>query len=134
MNGTPARPESQETRGEQPQSRRNPRWARIVNPVLNQSPVIRRKDADRLVSLGRADWVASDQLRLMLSHPANLDAIDKASKGYNDIDPKRFVFSGRSRKPTPSMPPKGALRPFVKTNKHTNCGRVGSVPRLGGLM
>jgi hypothetical protein len=34
-------------------------------------PVIRRKDAARLVSQGRAEWVAADQLRLVMSHPKN---------------------------------------------------------------
>jgi hypothetical protein len=53
-----------------------------VNQVLNQSPIIRRKDAERLVLIGRAEWVGSDQLRLVLSHPSNCIGAAIAARGY----------------------------------------------------
>ncbi len=62
----------------------------IVNPVLNQLPKIRRKDADRLVQLKRAEWVALDQLRLILSHPTN-KRVERAAAGYEQIPPDRFL-------------------------------------------
>lgn len=75
--------ETQEACGGQPRgSGKNPKWARIVNPVLNQPPTIRRKDAERLVSTGRAAWVSVDQLRLNLSHEANQRAAAQAASGY----------------------------------------------------
>ena len=76
------RPRSQEACGELPRGNGNPRWVRIVNPVLNRSPVIRRKDANRLVAQGRAAWVSADQLRLNLAHPANQRAAARAAAGY----------------------------------------------------
>lgn len=60
----------------------NPKWARIVNPMLNQSPMLRRKDAERLVSLGRAMWVSHDQLRLDPTHPVNEHNATVAARGY----------------------------------------------------
>lgn len=83
MTGPPAaRPEHQ-ARGGQPRS--NPRWVRTVNPVLNQSPTLRRKDAERLVRLGRAEWVASDQIRLVMSDPQNRAAAALAAGTYNAV-------------------------------------------------
>ena len=71
--------ETQEARGGQPRgSTNNPKWVRIINSVMNQSPVIRRKDADRLVNQGRAAWVAPDQVRLDLAHPTNQRAAEQA--------------------------------------------------------
>lgn len=89
MTGPPAaRPVPQEACGEQPRSNgNNPRWARIVNPVLNQSPVIRRKDANRLVKQGRAAWVSPDQLRLDLAHLANQRAAAQARAWEQDYTP-----------------------------------------------
>jgi hypothetical protein len=63
--------------------RGNANWTRITNPVMNQSQMLRRKDAERLVKLGRATWVGEDQLRLDLSHPANRRAMAIASSGYD---------------------------------------------------
>lgn len=83
MSGPPGgRLDSQEAREGQPRS--NPRWAVIVNPILNQSPRIRRKDAERLVAQGRAEWVASDQLRLVAAHSANRANASAAAVGYNN--------------------------------------------------
>ena len=84
MTGPPGSgPAPQEARGVQPRgSSNNPRWVRIINPVLNQSPVIRRKEGDRLVNQGRAAWVSVDQLRLNLSHEANQRAAVRAARGY----------------------------------------------------
>ncbi len=81
MNGpSAARLNDQEARGGKP--RGSTRWVRIVNQVRNQSPVIRRKDANRLVALKRAEWVAADQIRLVLSHPANRRDATMAAIGY----------------------------------------------------
>jgi hypothetical protein len=71
------RPASQEIRGGNPRGR----WARIVNPVMNQPSVIRRRDAERLVLRRRAVWLARDTLRL-LSHLADTAA------GYDSADGK----------------------------------------------
>jgi len=60
---------------------------RIINPVLNQSPVIRRKDADRLVNQERAAWVSPDQLRLDLAHPGNQRAAAQARGWEQDYAP-----------------------------------------------
>ena len=80
---TPARAVTQEACGGQPRgSGNNPKWARIVNPVLNQSPVIRRKDAERLVTQKRALWVSTDQLRLNLVHEGNQREAAGAAAGY----------------------------------------------------
>src|ERR1039458_2824422 len=69
----------------QPRSKRS---AKIVNQVENRSPMIRRKDAERLVRLGRAEWVAEDQLRLVFSHPVNQRAAEVAAIGYKLADYK----------------------------------------------
>jgi hypothetical protein len=75
-----ARPNIANGSGGQPQS--NGKRARIVNPILNQSAKIRLKDAERLVRQGRGEWVGDDQLRLILSHPANTAAHERAAAGY----------------------------------------------------
>jgi hypothetical protein len=70
MTGPPReRPEDQDARGGS--SGANANWVRIVNPALNGSPLIRRRDGNRLVQLQRAEWVGADQLRLVTSHPIN---------------------------------------------------------------
>jgi len=77
--GPPDGPVLQEACGGQPRGNgSNAKWVRIINPILNQSPVIRRKDADRLVNQGRAALVSPDQLRLDLGHPANQRAAAQA--------------------------------------------------------
>ena len=87
MSPPAASPESQEACGGQPRgSGNNPKWARIINPVLNQSPVIRRKDANRLVNQGRAAWVARDQVRLNLTDRANGRAAAQAASGYESAE------------------------------------------------
>lgn len=65
----------------------NPKWVRIINPVLNQSSVIRCKDAERLVNQGRAAWVSHDQLRLDLAHPVNQHAAAQACEWERDYTP-----------------------------------------------
>lgn len=99
MTGPPAAQAAlQEARGGSPGA--NPRWALIVNPVLNESPVLRRKDAERLVSTRRAEWVSLDpknlQLRLVLGHPANQSAARAAAAGYNAVRRNFKWFAGLS--------------------------------------
>ena len=61
----------------------SPRWARIVNQSRNRSPLVRHKDGERLVRLGRAEWVAADQLRLT-ANAANRTAATEAAIGYDN--------------------------------------------------
>jgi hypothetical protein len=67
---------------------------KVVNAVANGSRKIRRKDAQRLVDLGRAVWVAENQLQLIREHPANKKAADQAAAGY-----KSAPFVGDGRRP-----------------------------------
>jgi hypothetical protein len=118
MIGPPAtQPEIQEARGGKPQG--NPKRARITNPVLNQSPVIRRKDAERLVSRGRAEWVAADQLRLVMSHPQNRENAAAAATEYNRAAAV-LVRSAAELRHVPVLRPQIAL-----TNRSTRRRRVG---------
>jgi hypothetical protein len=56
---------------------------RIVNQVRNASPIVRRKDAQYLVNFGRAEWVGSDQVRLIPLHPANRAEMVEAACAYD---------------------------------------------------
>ena len=82
MNQSPAaRPTAQEARVGQPRS--SPRWVRIVNQTRNLSPIVRRKDGERLVRLERAEWIAADQLRLT-ANAANRASAAEAAIGYDN--------------------------------------------------
>jgi hypothetical protein len=64
----------------------NPNYVRIVNPVENAPPVIKRKVAEHYVTARRAEWVGHDQLRLNLSHEANKRAKAQAATGYESAE------------------------------------------------
>lgn len=81
MKPAPAPRPNKNISGGKPQS--SGKRARIVNPILNQSPKIRLKDAERLISQGRAEWVAPLQLRLVASHRANQINARAAAVGYD---------------------------------------------------
>lgn len=101
-----ARPEAQEARGGKPPGSKR---VRITNPVLNKSPFIRLKDAERLVKQGRAVWVVpDDQLRLN-DHPANRANAAEAAAGYARAAavPVRTVAELRH---IPMVQPKEAFR------------------------
>jgi hypothetical protein len=83
MRGPPAAgPVTQGASGDNPGPGRNPKWARIINQVRNQSPVIRRKTACLLVKLGRAVWVSDDQIRLNMEAQENRRDLADAAKDY----------------------------------------------------
>ena len=65
------------------QPRSSPRWVRIVNQTRNLSPIVRRKDGERLVRLERAEWIAADQLRLT-ANAANRASAAEAAIGYDN--------------------------------------------------
>lgn len=58
----------------------------VVNPIWNGGYTIRRKKAEHYVEVGRAEWVGPNQLRMLMSHPANIAAMTRASAGYHDIN------------------------------------------------
>src|ERR1035438_9529058 len=96
-----ARPtHSQEARVGQP---RSSRWARIVNQSRNRSPLVRHKDGERLVRLGRAEWVAADQLRLT-ANAANRTAATEAAIGYDNAA-AQMVRSEKELRQTPMVGP-----------------------------
>ena len=121
-----ARPQTQDASGGKPPGSRNQR-VRIVNPVLNQSPKIRRKDADRLVQLKRAEWVALDQLRLILSHPTNKLAAERAAAGYEQIPPDRFLNREHLRHVPMVCVDKAIARTERYPGHRTPAGRSGPV-------
>ena len=101
MNQSPAaRPTAQEARVGQP---RSSRWARIVNQSRNLSPIVRRKDAERLVRLGRAEWIAADQLRLT-ANAVNRTAAAAAAIGYAAAA-AQIVRSEKELRQTPMVGP-----------------------------
>jgi len=102
MNQSPAaRPTAQEARVGQPRS--SPRWVRIVNQSRNLSPIVRRKDAERLVRLERAEWIAADQLRLT-ANAANRTAATEAAIGYDNAA-AQMVRSQKELRQTPMVGP-----------------------------
>ena len=129
MSGNPAQtPQTQEARGGQPRSKANPRWARIVNPVQNGSQLIRRKDADRLVSAGRAEWIAGDQLRLVMSHPTNRANAAEAATHYIRAT-KVMVHSVAELRHIPVQKPQEALIDRSVTVGRRFRGRSGQIGR-----
>jgi len=124
-----ARPASQEAHEGQPRSSRNPRWVRITNPAMNQSPVIRRKDANCLVAQGRAEWVAADQLRLNLSHYANRANVAAAAYYYNRAVAK-LVRSIAELRHIPVVRPEIALTNISVPAQRHFAGRSGPVRQI----
>jgi hypothetical protein len=51
---------------------------KVINSVWNGSGLLKRKVAEHYVREGRAEWVADGQLRLILSHPKNQAAAERA--------------------------------------------------------
>ena len=104
MTGSPAvRPETQEARGAGPRSRNtpNPNYVRVLNPVSNGTAIFNRKKAEHYVKKGRAEWVGDNQLqlRLVMSHPKNIDAAHCAralALGYDSIESGFRWFVGTS--------------------------------------
>ena len=81
----------------------SPRWVRIVNQTRNLSPIVRRKDGERLVRLERAEWVAEDQLRLT-ANAANRTAATEAAIGYDNAA-AQMVRSQKELRQTPMVGP-----------------------------
>jgi hypothetical protein len=67
-----------------PGSKRSYR-VKVVNSIWNGPGTIRRKKAEHYVSVGRAEWVAPDQVRMVTSHPENRAAAARAKEGYVSI-------------------------------------------------
>ena len=87
MNSPPAaRSAVKEARGAGPRSSNapNPNYVRVVNPVSNGTGIFRRKKAEHYVSQGRAQWTGPDQLRLVMTHPKNIEAA-RGAFGYDSI-------------------------------------------------
>jgi len=104
MTGPPAAgPGAQEARGAGPQSRSipNPNYVRVLNPVTNGTGIFKRKKAEHYVKKGRAEWVDDNQLqlRLIMSHPKNIDAAGRAcslARGYDSVTCAFQWFVGTS--------------------------------------
>lgn len=60
------------------------KYVRIVNPVRNGPPVMRRKDTDHYERQGRGEYVSADQFRLN-QHPLNMTAARVAGEVYANI-------------------------------------------------
>ena len=69
----------------------------VVNDVRNQKRHMRRKDAEHYVKGGRAEWIGSDQIRLILSHPENIAAAARARAWEADYRPSFDGEPGRKR-------------------------------------
>ncbi len=69
---------------ERPEVRRSYR-VKVVNPIWNGSGTIRRKKAEHYVLHGRAEWVGSEQVRMLMSHPANRAAAAEAAAAYESV-------------------------------------------------
>jgi hypothetical protein len=67
----------------------------VVNSVWNGSGYIKRKVADYYAGEGRAEWIGSGQLRLVMSHPKNIAAAERAAKAYTSA-----TFNGDGRRPS----------------------------------
>jgi hypothetical protein len=69
-----------------PGSIRNPRYVLITNPSVNGgNRVIKRKKADYLVSEGRAEYVAADQIRIITTHEKEARRLEDEGQHYNDL-------------------------------------------------
>lgn len=87
MTGPPAgRPNTQEARGGYPgasQQARNANYVRILNPIPDAQPKIKRKLAEKWVRIGRAKWkvdkVHGETIEL-LDHPENKEAEQRAAE------------------------------------------------------
>lgn len=122
------RPATQEARGGDTRGgqQTNPNYVRIVNPVENRSPVVKRKEAAHYVSTGRGVWVGSDQLRLVLSHPSN-QAKSAAEAEHYDRAVQVLVRSALELKHIPVVCPRIALTDrSVRSGRHV-AGRSGPV-------
>ena len=58
---------------------------KVVNSIWNGTGLIRRKKAEYLVSVGRAEWVGPEQVRMVVAHPENRGAASNAAAGYEAI-------------------------------------------------
>ena len=59
----------------------NPNYVKVINSVWNSSPFCKRRRAERLVSEGRAVWVADSQIKL-IPHPKNAAVESDAACSY----------------------------------------------------
>jgi|SRR5882724_4696676 len=87
MTDPPAvRPATQEAVGVDPlgeaAAKKQSRHVKVVNPVRNGSPVMRRKDAEHYVATGRGEFLGVNQFRLDLNHPKNKSASKSAADDY----------------------------------------------------
>jgi hypothetical protein len=104
LTGPPAaRPGTQEARGAGPRSRNteNPNYVRVLSPVSNGTGIFKREKAEHYVKKGRAEWVGDDQLqlRLLMSHPKNVEAARRAravDRGYDSVTCDFRLFVGMS--------------------------------------
>lgn len=76
----------------------------MVNRIWNGGYTIRRKKAEHYVEVGRAEWVGPNQLRMLMTHPANIAAMTRASAGYHAVN--------RLMKPQ-ELANIGVLRPLI---------------------
>jgi hypothetical protein len=67
------------------QSERRSYQVKVVNAIWNGSGTIRRKKAEHYVLHGRAEWLGSEQVRMLMSHPANRAAAAEAAAAYESI-------------------------------------------------
>lgn len=67
--------------------RKLPANVKVVNSVWNGNGMIKRKVADFYVAERRAEWVADDQIRLVMSHPKNQAAAARAAAWQQECRP-----------------------------------------------
>jgi hypothetical protein len=132
VNSPPAsrRQESHDARGGDTRGNKtNPKYVRIVNPVENGNPVIKRKVADHYVTTGRAEWVDADHLRLIASHPTNILKSYNSAAAYNAAAAV-MIQSADELRHVPILRPRDLLTDrSVRASRHFR-GRSGPARRL----
>lgn len=90
----PARPGTQDARGGDTRGgqKTNKNYVRILNPIENGSPVVKRKVAERYVKDGWAKWDGADYIRLVMSCPRNKAKSAAAAMPY-DAAVNKLVLS-----------------------------------------
>jgi hypothetical protein len=160
VNSPPAARPLPATSGSSPRSETpSPNCVLVLNAYWSGRPEVKRKIAERMVSVGRALWVdladgspmairfGPKALRLVMSHRTNAVAVKAVEFEYDEKTKKTLMpMFGRSdlramRAGDPeryeanwrgsARASKGAVQKPVSGNGRTACGNVGSAPRSG---
>ena len=98
---------------------RNQNYVQIVNGYANQTNIVHHKQAAHLVKLGRAEWIAADQLRLT-EHPTNTAGRHIAARAYNAINDGFEWCGGQSGDATVMKATRGDPRWSAPARVETN--------------